>query len=131
MFDRELEDGHDEELDEELRPTDDDDGPLLVCRACETVVARTAWVGAPDDGPAARVFFNPQGVVMKVVCLRRVAHVRAGGTPTQEFSWFPGYAWSYGMCGGCGRQLGWRFTPVGAGTTFWTVLADAVVEREE
>ena len=121
--------------DEDEQPSliDDDEGPVLVCRACGTTVARLSWVAAVDNGPTHRVFFNPEGVMMKVITLRATTNVRAMGVPTEEFSWFPGYAWTYAYCDGCRRQLGWRFTAVGAAVPalFWGLLETAVQEQEE
>jgi len=112
---------------------DDDRGPVLVCRSCGTRIARRAWIAAIDDASAERVFFNPAGVMMEVLTLRRATNVREAGVPTEEFSWFPGYAWRFAHCGGCERQLGWRFAGVGAQVpaTFWGLLQRELVEEEE
>lgn len=112
---------------------DDEEGPVLVCRACGTRIARVAWIGSVDGGSPERVFFNPAGVMMQVVTLRHATNLRETGPPTQEFSWFPGYAWRFAQCGGCGRQLGWRFLAVGGAqpASFWGLLRTELTEEEE
>lgn len=37
--------------------------------------------------------------------------VTVRGTPTAEFSWFPGFSWSMASCRGCKTHLGWGFSP--------------------
>lgn len=34
------------------------------------------------------------------------------GDPTEEHTWFPGYAWRMAHCRACQRHLGWGFSPV-------------------
>lgn len=126
-------------FDEAPRPesapqdVDDEQGPVLVCRVCGTRVARRAWVVHIDDASAERVFFNPAGVMMEVLTLARAVNLVEQGTPTEEFTWFPGYAWRFAHCGGCGRQLGWRFLAVGGAVpvAFWGLLQRELVEEEE
>lgn len=31
------------------------------------------------------------------------------GTLSNEFTWFPGYAWRYVHCSHCGNHLGWKY----------------------
>lgn len=35
--------------------------------------------------------------------------VTVTGLPTNEFCWFPGYAWRYVHCAHCGNHLGWKY----------------------
>ena len=112
---------------------DDEHGPVLVCRGCGTRIARKNWIASVDGGSAERVFFNPAGVMMEVVTLTRAVNLAEEGVPTEEFSWFPGYAWRFAHCGGCGRQLGWRFlSRAGAAPgAFWGLLRRELEEEEE
>ncbi|AMD91922.1 hypothetical protein [Desulfomicrobium orale] len=34
---------------------------------------------------------------------------RFEGEFTEAFTWFPGYAWRFALCAGCGTHLGWEF----------------------
>lgn len=117
----------------EEQGVDAEHGPVLVCRGCGIRIARRAWVVPIDGASAERVFFNPAGVMMEVLTLLRATNLHETGVPTEEFSWFPGYAWRFAHCGGCGRQLGWRFLAVaGAGPgSFWGLLARELVEEDE
>ena len=71
---------------DEAYEDDQEDERRLVCAACRATVGRVTWIGPVLDGPARRVFFNPAGVVMEVVTLRRTVGVRPVGTPTREFT---------------------------------------------
>ncbi len=110
----------------------DDDGPVLVCVACETLITRRADAFGLDGEPADRVFFNPAGLVMPITTFRQVRNVAEVGSRTTEFTWFAGYAWTIAVCGACGGQLGWRFDAVGGGrpARFWGLLRARLAERE-
>ncbi len=106
--------------DEDPAPSDTEDDPLR-CAVCDLPVAhRHDRQGI--DGPAARTFFNPSGILMAVTTFRR-AHTAHDGPATTEFTWFPGYAWRIASCPRCGVQLGWRFE---GDTTFWALLDRAI-----
>ncbi|HYG88230.1 MAG TPA: cereblon family protein [Azospirillum sp.] len=78
------------------------------CAACAREVTRGRWEIALDGGHE-RSFFNPAGVVFRVLCFKEAPGAAEVGPPTQEFTWFRGYAWRYAICRGCGAHLGWRY----------------------
>ncbi len=101
----------------------------LCCAACATPVGSRDDAWSPDGGPVERVFFNPAGIVMKVVTLATASNLALVSDPTDEFTWFDGFAWRIAVCGGCGLHLGWRFQPAaGAGATFWGLLVERLRE---
>ncbi|HVO28258.1 MAG TPA: cereblon family protein [Candidatus Margulisiibacteriota bacterium] len=52
---------------------------------------------------------NPDGVIFHIGCFRYAPGCVIRGVPTTEFTWFPGYAWSYALCDGCATLLGWYY----------------------
>jgi hypothetical protein len=72
---------------------------------------------------------NPHGFIWCFGCWRAAPGCVATGTPTEAFSWFAGYRWQIGSCGGCDLHLGWLFA--GDSDRFWGLIADRVVERDE
>lgn len=105
----------------------------LWCRACRE------WVADPDDAvsihgePTVRSFVNPHGFVHDVLTLSHAAGMLHGGPRVGADSWFPGYVWQIGVCGGCGAHLGWRYTAVSGAvpSTFVGLRRAAVVESLE
>ena len=65
----------------------------------------------PYDGKDEFIFSNPEGVRFAIITFSRTLGCREVGTPTLEHTWFPGHAWSYCQCDGCGQHLGWYYTP--------------------
>jgi hypothetical protein len=70
-------------------------------------------------------FVNPQGMRFEIITFGRVRGCRESGEPTLADTWFPGYAWSFCHCDGCGQQLGWCY----AGLLRFTGLDKARVVR--
>ena len=55
-------------------------------------------------------FFNPAGLAYELRCFRSAPGISVEGTPTSEFSWFPGCRWQIALCAACRTHLGWLFT---------------------
>lgn len=104
--------------------TDDDasDDRVVRCSVCEHEIARLGdriRVGAGD----LHTLVNPKGEVFELVCFAQAEGVTARGEPTLEFTWFPGHAWSWGLCRTCGVQLGWRYD---GPSSFWGLVRTAL-----
>ena len=95
--DAELETEQDEKADDAVH-----------CVQCGHLVTRTRW--ALSMGGHEHVFFNPAGVIFRVVCFAEAPGAADEGTPTDEFTWFKDYLWNFARCRGCGAHLGWRFS---------------------
>jgi hypothetical protein len=101
-------------------------GRVLRCRRCGHAIAR-------DDGRIEmsgaheHVLCNPAGEVFGVGCFAAAPGCRAIGPATDFYSWFPGYAWRVGVCGGCGEHLGWSY---GERPDFWGIVLARLVEDE-
>jgi len=102
----------------------DDQHPdrVVRCGACDREVARVAdrvTVGPSD----LHTFVNPRGEVFELVCFSRADGAMAHGEPSLQLTWFPGHAWRYASCRGCGVQLGWRFQ---GAAVFWGLIRRAL-----
>ena len=93
--------------DETKRAGDDGAARAYWCAACTTRVAGED--AAIEVGGAHRHrFVNPAGLEYEIACFRQ-ASCLADGEPTLEFTWFPGFAWSYALCANCRAHLGWLY----------------------
>lgn len=97
--------------------------PVVRCAACSREVARLAdrIATEPDE---LHTFVNPQGDVFELVRFSRADGASAFGRPSFAFTWYPGHAWRYARCRGCGAQLGWRFE---GPTSFWGLVRRALL----
>ena len=55
------------------------------------------------------VFSNPDGLRFAIITFSQTLTCRSSGVPTLEHTWFPGHAWFYCHCDGCGQHLGWYY----------------------
>jgi hypothetical protein len=101
---------------------------VVLCRACEVVVARPADRVVVGSGEL-HTFVNPRGQVFELVCYAVAEGAVAVGEATLEYTWFPGHAWRFAFCRGCGRQLGWRYDGPDGG--FWGLQREALREADE
>lgn len=70
-------------------------------------------------------FVNPDGQAFTIRLFSDVPGAVTLGVPQEKTSWFPGTAWVYALCGGCRRQVGWRY---GGIADFFGLIADRVVD---
>jgi len=80
----------------------------LRCRLCRQPVT-----GEDDrtvvEGEHVHRRTNPAGIEFEFGCFLVAPGAQVVGEPTFEFTWFPGRAWAYSVCLGCGAHLGWHF----------------------
>jgi hypothetical protein len=86
----------------------------LVCRTCGTVITRGEW-GIEVNGAHRHTFMNPGGIVFLIGCFSEAGGCYVLGAPTNEYTWFAGYAWRYVVCAGCLSHLGWHYRAGEAG----------------
>jgi hypothetical protein len=93
----------------------------LRCRRCREPIAER-------DGVRSRhVFANPAGRVFEILVVK-AARLEPNGAPTEEHTWFPGFAWRVGTCVGCGFHLGWIFDPAREGVCFYGLITSELEE---
>ncbi len=81
----------------------------LICATCGAVVTSSAERTFRDDS-FEHVFTNPGGFVYRIGCFRKAPGCLERGEPTDFFTWFRGYAWSFAVCRSCVAHLGWHYT---------------------
>ena len=81
----------------------------------------------PYDGKDEFTFSNPEGIHFAIITFSRTLGCQEAGAPTLEHTWFPGHAWSFCQCDGCGQHLGWYY----AGQhEFAGLIKDRIVRAE-
>jgi hypothetical protein len=84
------------------------EGAVLACVACKKPVTnRSARLEV--NGSHEHHFVNPDGERFQIGCFSRAFGCATMGVPTLEYTWFPGYAWQFETCGGCGGPMGWLY----------------------
>jgi hypothetical protein len=88
-----------------------DDPEAIVCRSCRMLITRAAE-RIMVQGAHEHTCANPAGLLYRIGCFR-AAECSYAGEPTQEWTWFRGFAWQVAICRHCCRQVGWRFSAAG------------------
>jgi hypothetical protein len=110
------------------RATGEGGGRILRCAMCRhAITVRDARIEV--DGGHEHVRRNPAGFVFRIGCFGDAPGCAGEGPTSEEWSWFPGYAWQMGTCKGCGGHLGWVFRLEGA--RFYGLILDRLVMEEE
>lgn len=104
-------------------------GSLLCCAACLRLVTR-AGNAIERGGQQIQTFFNPAGMAFTIGCFHQASCLVVGEL-TEEWSWYPGYAWQYGLCSQCQTHLGWYFQHLDAADHFYGLIMDRLVMEEE
>lgn len=93
------------------------------CARCGATVAlekdRTAAFGGHEHD---RV--NPAGYSFRIALFAEAAGAVAVEPASDEFAWFPRYAWRPAICAACRAHLGWHF--VGAEGSFFGLIVTAI-----
>ncbi len=76
------------------------------------------------EGKSEFSFRNPDGVRFDILTFTRTIGCLEAGVPTLEHTWFPGYAWSYCLCGRCHMHLGWHY--IGS-SSFSALIRDRII----
>lgn len=96
-------------------------GQNLCCGYCRRQVTRED-LRIPVQGSHQHVYSNPHGIVFEIGCFASASGCQAVGVPTEEWTWFRGFAWQIAICKGCGEHLGWRYSNTGSDTFFGLIL---------
>jgi hypothetical protein len=102
--------------------------PRLRCASCGHAITEPRE-RLQVDGAHGHVFTNPHGLSFEIGCFRNAPGCRAAGRPTDEHTWFPGYAWRVALCAGCGVHLGWYYQG-GGGGRFYGLILERLVAAE-
>ncbi|MEM7030148.1 MAG: cereblon family protein [Chloroflexota bacterium] len=77
------------------------------------------------NGQHRHVCMNPHGYVYQLGCFSTASGCLPASQPTEEFSWFPGYAWQICVCEQCHTLIGWAFRAPDA--RFWGLIINQLV----
>ena len=98
---------------------------LILCRECLFPITReeeqNEWAGSRQH-----TFANPAGIVFTIGCFDVAEGCAPVGPASEEFTWFPGFAWRVGICRGCLTHLGWHFDAP-SGAAFWGLILDHLI----
>ena len=81
---------------------------FLRCAACKAPITRECDRISINE-QHQHVFTNPHGYIFQIGCFIVAQGCVFSDDETNFFSWFPGYAWRYALCGQCLTHLGWGF----------------------
>ena len=95
--------------------------PTINCALCNAEIT-TEEERLSIEGKYNHVFTNPHGYVFDIGCFNRAPGCINAGMPTEEFTWFSGYAWRYALCHRCHCHLGWFFTAVREDSFYGLIL---------
>jgi hypothetical protein len=98
----------------------------ILCKNCGNLITSDAD-SIVVNGSHDHTFVNPMGLQFHIGCFSNAGGCRITGVPTAEYTWFPGFAWSYVVCSGCHTHLGWHYQSGGGG--FFGLILDQLVRH--
>ncbi len=102
-------------------------GKRIICRLCGHYIT-TPNSKIEMSGRHVHVFTNPAGYVFRIGCFSAAPGCVVTGEPTEEYTWFPSYSWSYALCAGCMEHLGWYYDS--GRDSFFGLILDRLREEE-
>lgn len=99
------------------------------CARCGALVTHGRWEMSLNGGHE-HVFFNPAGLVFRVLCFRDAPGAGAQGIASGAFSWFRGYLWRLAMCRACDAHLGWRYEGSAEPRVFFGLIKQALTTAQ-
>ncbi len=105
---------------------EEDQKSFILCKNCNNVIT-TAESKITMNGSHTHVFKNPRGIVFEIGCFRKAEGCVDTGTPTQEYTWFPGFTWCFSLCSNCLIHLGWLYQS--GSEQFYGLILENLVER--
>ena len=98
----------------------------ILCRTCGNFITSDAD-SITVNGSHDHTFVNPVGLKFHIGCFSNAGGCHIMGVPTAEYTWFPGFTWSYVVCSGCLTHLGWLYQSGGGG--FFGLILDQLVRH--
>ncbi|XP_011295031.2 protein cereblon [Musca domestica] len=87
---------------------------VYICRTCGTHIANCRELFAMSKHGVQSQYCNSAGYIHETNTVYQVnrQNILYSGSPSTEFSWFPGYQWHIIVCKICEHHLGWEFKAV-------------------
>jgi len=96
----------------------------ILCKKCGNFITSDAD-SISSNGSHDHTFVNPMGLKFHIGCFSKTGGCYIMGVPTAEYTWFPGFSWSYVVCSKCQTHLGWHYQSGGGG--FFGLILDQLV----
>ena len=80
----------------------------LLCSICKNRIAKISDM-IEVNSKHKHTFMNPHGLFFNIRCFKEAIGCVALTSPTEEFTWFPGYSWQVTVCNKCQTHNGWKF----------------------
>jgi hypothetical protein len=77
------------------------------------------------QGKSEFQFTNPGGYNFHIITFSKTFSCVITTSPTLEYTWFPGYAWSICQCNSCNSHLGWQYVNK---LTFYGLIREQLVQ---
>uniref|UniRef100_A0A5K3F0F9 Protein cereblon n=2 Tax=Mesocestoides corti TaxID=53468 RepID=A0A5K3F0F9_MESCO len=109
---------------------------VLACSFCNANITSQKDVICLAQEGSMQAYVNPQGFIFDMLTLSTVqtGAIDLIGEPSDQYSWFPGYAWTIAQCAGCQSHMGWQFTATNADLRprmFWGIKRQALVHSTD
>jgi hypothetical protein len=101
----------------------------ILCWSCRSHVTNTKS-RVRVAGAHEHRFMNPHGHFFRFGCFRAAPGAQIHGPASDEYAWFPGFAWSLAVCRACQLHLGWKFEN-SSGDVFFGLILERIVEADE
>ncbi|CAL8106858.1 unnamed protein product [Calicophoron daubneyi] len=103
-----------------------------VCGMCDSQITSNRYIVCLAQEGSFQTYVNPAGILHDMVTVSQVvdSSVTSIGSPSSEYSWFPGYSWTITNCSRCSQHLGWLFTADKdelRPRRFWGIRRDSIV----
>ena len=92
----------------ELEKQEKKENPWLFCAVCKNKITRTKEK-IEVNSKHSHTFLNPHGVYYNIRCFKKASGCIPYGQPTEEYTWFPSYAWQIVVCSKCKIHNGWKY----------------------
>lgn len=96
------------ELTKELENQEKNDNPWLFCVICKNKITRTKEK-IEVNSKHTHTFLNPHGVYYNIRCFKKATGCLPYGQSTEEYTWFPSFAWQIVVCSKCKIHNGWKY----------------------
>ncbi len=107
---------------------ENDKGEFILCRNCGNVITSTGNK-IEMNGKHRHSFTNPRGFVFRIGCFAAAQGILNQGSPTLEFTWFPGFSWCFTLCARCFAHLGWAYRS--GETHFYGLILDCLIQEDK
>lgn len=95
-------------LSEKEKTNADTDKRRFLCAACSHPITDPAQ-HIIRNGTHQHEFTNPHGLAFRIGCFATAPGCIQVGPATEQWSWFPGFAWRIALCRQCRTHLGWGY----------------------